>query len=164
MRTIIKIAPSSISKFASVPDKVSGIAYSFTEKTVGFFCFETGDIGFIVDGEIKYVSRRLEIPSPMGISCDSLGFLVFQLSPNLLWGFDQSFGGGSTICGNKVYADLMSFASFGTKSAVPVAMCRISNNTAAVAVPLSNKIVSINTTSATVLIGCGKKVCDIEGI
>jgi hypothetical protein len=157
MKTITKITPASISVFTTVPDKVSGIAYSAAKKTLAFFCYETGDIGFVDSEKMEYIPRRLEIPSPMGMYCDEQGGVIFQASPNMLWKFDQLFHNGLVMCGSSVYFDLSAHTYFGNKKAsVPVSICRIASSMIAVAIPLSNKIAYLGSATATV-VGCGKR-------
>lgn len=137
---------------------MSGIAYSPAKEAVAFFCFETGDVGFASAKGVEYVTRRLEVPSPMGMCCDSQGIVLFQLSPSLLWKFNQSLGCGASVCGRKAYFDLVAnVVPGGRRSLVPAGMCRVGKDTIAIAFPYSHRIAVIGPAMSGVLMGCGRK-------
>jgi hypothetical protein len=154
MKIITRISPLSICRFADVPDKLSGISYSPAKKALAFFCSSTGDVGFVSMSSFDYHPRRLEIPAPIGMICEGGNIFVFQSSSNFIWKFNQLLKGGSIECGNKVYADFKSKASF--KSSGSAVFCRTGQDTFAMATPLSHQIVTLTRASASILMGCGK--------
>ena len=164
MRIITRITPSSVFRYAEVPDEVSSITYSPKENAVAFCCFSTGDVGFASASDVRYVKRRREVPNPMGMCCDGKGILVFQLSQGLVWMFDHSMVGKGALCGRKAYLDFEMCVSFGDREAsVPVGMDRIGDGIVAVAVPSSNRVIAMTARSSHVIAGNGRKGFSISG-
>jgi hypothetical protein len=160
MKSIIKIIPGkSISRFAcELPDGASSIGYSQKEKAVAVCSYDDGSVGFVgADGLWKMVPRRIEIPHPAGMSCDMWGIILFQLLPNVLWAFDQSFSSGLQRCGMKTYQDMSRLFKPGSEEKVPYGICRSEKERILIAMPLAHTIISVKNGQFNEQIGSGKR-------
>lgn len=163
MKLITKITSSSVSRFGEVPDEVTGIAYSHGKKTVVFFCHDNGDVGFVVDGLIQYAPKRLELPSPVGMTSDADGIYMAQFAPVLLWQYEKSMSYSHSMCGRGVWDRVSMIVRFArSRHSLPIEMCRAGSNIV-MAMPFDHKVVSIGPASADVLLGNGRPGFAVSG-
>ena len=159
MKSIVKIVPNqSISRNkCELPDGMTGIEYSVQEKAVAFYSNSDGTIGFVSDDQVRLVKRRIEIPNPVGMCCNSFGIAVFQLLPEMLWSFDQSYDRGKRMCGLGTYASMSKYIRDEAKLAIPYGMYRTNHGDVSIALPFSHVVVEISNGNVLAKVGCGKK-------
>jgi hypothetical protein len=157
MKSIARIPTGKpVSRMAArLPDEACGVFCSPKERAVGFFCPD-GTFGFAGDdGAVRIAARRLEVSSPVGACCDRWGIVVLQLSREMLWSFDQSYGAGSRMCGAGTFASASRL--LGSASPPPYGMCRTSRSSVVVALAGSNCVAAISEGALAWVIGSGKR-------
>jgi len=158
MKSIAKIKDFTISRIASsLPDDITGIAYSAKEKAVAFYCECDGSIGFIDENGVRFVPRRLEIPNPIGMCCDKWGIIMLQTSHDMLWSFNQSFEDSHRFCGESLFHSTGKTWPSDVGQFAPLGICRTASNMVLVTTTWGHKVVAIRNGNVEYVIGIGKK-------